>query len=234
MRRQQNPNLEILEKAVAALGSLADQLVFLGGCATGLLITDPAAPPIRVTRDVDVISEVTSLQAHYALAKRLHQLGFVEDTDPDAPICRWRGHGILLDVMPTDSRVLGFGNPYYQPAMVAAQPVTLLSGMCIRTVTAPWFLLTKLAAFDGRGKGDYLASQDIEDIVAVIDGRQEIVTEVRASDGALRQDLAHRFGRLLGDNKFMQALPGHMPSDTSSPARLPLVEERIRNIAGAG
>jgi len=30
-------------------------MVFLGGCATGLLITDTAAPPIRVTRDVDAI-----------------------------------------------------------------------------------------------------------------------------------------------------------------------------------
>jgi hypothetical protein len=36
--------------AVARLGDLRDELVFLGGCATGLLITDRGAPPIRMTR----------------------------------------------------------------------------------------------------------------------------------------------------------------------------------------
>lgn len=55
MVRAQNPNLDILLIAVKQLAELSDEMVFLGGCATGLLITDPAAPPIRVTRDVDAI-----------------------------------------------------------------------------------------------------------------------------------------------------------------------------------
>ena len=46
--------------AVEQLGDLANEMVFLGGCATGLLITDPAAPAIRVTRDVDAIVEVAA------------------------------------------------------------------------------------------------------------------------------------------------------------------------------
>ena len=49
MHRITNPNLEILEAAVELLDELIDQLVFLGGCATGLLLTDMAAPPIRAT-----------------------------------------------------------------------------------------------------------------------------------------------------------------------------------------
>ena len=46
--------------AVDRFGPVADEMVFLGGCATGLLITDPAAPSVRVTMDVDVITEVAS------------------------------------------------------------------------------------------------------------------------------------------------------------------------------
>jgi hypothetical protein len=42
MRREQNPNLTILELAVRYLGPLADDMVFIGGCATGLLLTDPS------------------------------------------------------------------------------------------------------------------------------------------------------------------------------------------------
>ena len=40
-----NPNIDLLEKMVERLGELAEQMVFVGGCATGLLITDEAAPP---------------------------------------------------------------------------------------------------------------------------------------------------------------------------------------------
>ena len=78
MSRVQNPNLEILELAVEQLGELVDELVFLGGCATGLLITDPAAPPIRITRDVDAIVQVMSLSDYHNLELRLRARGFVE------------------------------------------------------------------------------------------------------------------------------------------------------------
>ena len=61
MHRITNPNLEILEAAAELLDELIDQLVFLGGCATGLLLTDMAAPPIRTTQDVDVITEVATM-----------------------------------------------------------------------------------------------------------------------------------------------------------------------------
>jgi len=38
MARTQSPNIEILELAAVALGPICDELVFLGGCAVGLLI----------------------------------------------------------------------------------------------------------------------------------------------------------------------------------------------------
>lgn len=76
MHRVTNPNLEILEIAVERLGELVDKLVFLGGCATGLLLTDVAAPPIRVTLDVDVITEVATRAEYYRLAERLRERGF--------------------------------------------------------------------------------------------------------------------------------------------------------------
>ncbi len=45
--RGKDPNLENLIEAVTLLGSLADEMVFLGGCVTGLLLSDPGAPPVR-------------------------------------------------------------------------------------------------------------------------------------------------------------------------------------------
>ena len=71
---------------MARLGVLANEMVFLGGCAAGLLLTDLAAPPIRVTHDVDVITEVASLGDYHRLSARLRQCGFTEDQSPDAAV----------------------------------------------------------------------------------------------------------------------------------------------------
>ena len=232
MTREQNPNLQILEWAVEQLGALADDMVFLGGCATGLLLTDSAAPPIRTTQDVDVITEVASLGDYHRLSEQLRQQGFNEDQSEDAPICRWVGQGVILDVMPTSADILGFSNEWYRPALAGAQAVVLPSGARIRMVTAPYFLATKLLAFDGRGGSDYMMSHDIEDIVAVLDGRPEIVDDVQAAEDALREFLAVRFGELLDNDRFREALSGHLPGDPASQARLPLVINRIQAIAG--
>jgi hypothetical protein len=104
-------NRELLIRGARALGDLRDEFVFVGGCTTGLLITDPAAAGIRATRDVDVIVETASVAEYYTIAKRLRALGFHEDTEV---ICRWQHEDDLtLDVMPTAPNILGFSNRWY-------------------------------------------------------------------------------------------------------------------------
>lgn len=231
MIRAQNPNLQILELAVDQLGDLTNEMAFLGGCATGLLMTDAAAPPIRATQDVDVITEVATLAEYHRLSERLRKTGFREDQSPDAPICRWVAPGVVLDIMPTNEAILGFGNDWYRPALVAATEVGLPSGRTIRMVTAPYFLATKLAAFDGRGRGDFMMSHDVEDIVAVIDGRPELVEELQHADLKLRDYLARRFGELLTNEDFLAAVPGHLQGGAASPDRTPVVLGIIEKIA---
>ncbi|MEW8087485.1 MAG: hypothetical protein AB2652_21030 [Candidatus Thiodiazotropha endolucinida] len=230
MKREQNPNLNILTQAVDRLGALSDEMVFLGGCATGLLITDKAAPPLRVTKDVDTIVEATTLAAYQRFSGKLRKQGFREDTGDGAPLCRWVADEVILDVMPTDSRILGFGNRWYESALKHAEVTTLPSGRNIRMVTAPYFLSTKMEAFDGRGRGDYLLSHDIEDMIAVLDGRPEIVNEVQTADLELIENVRARFAQLLSDNRFIAALSGHMPADQASQARIGLVIDRIEAI----
>jgi hypothetical protein len=63
---------------------------------------------------------------------------------------------LVIDVRPTDERVLGFSNRWYAPAIAAAQRNTI-AGLDIRVVTAVYFLAAKLEAFRGRGRNDYRA-----------------------------------------------------------------------------
>lgn len=212
------------------LGILSDEMVFLGGCATGLLITDKAAPPLRVTKDVDTIVEAFTLAAYQRFSEKLRKQGFREDFSDGAPLCRWIADDVILDVMPTDSRILGFGNRWYESALKHAEVTTLPSGRNIRMVTAPYFLSTKMEAFDGRGRGDYLLSHDIEDMIAVLDGRPETVNEVQTADQELIENVRARFAQLLIDNRFIAALSGHMPGDQASQARVGLVIDRIEAI----
>ncbi len=100
----------------------------------------------------------------------------------------------MLDVMPTDEDVLGFGNRWYHLAVRTAESVRLPSGRSIRLIAPPVFLATKLEAFHGRGGGDFLASHDLEDIAVVIDGRPELVNEVAACEIALRTYLSDEIG----------------------------------------
>ena len=230
MARIKNPNLEILMLAVDQLSELVDQMVFVGGCATGLLITDLAAPPIRVTRDVDAIVQVTSRADYYQLSEALRSQGFSEDMSDDAPICRWVADNVILDVMPLDTEILGFGNEWYPPAVENAVVIALPNAKKIRMVSAPYFLITKLEAFEGRGDGDYVMSHDIEDIVAVLDGRPGIIEEVNQSEPALVKALSLRFEKLLDDRRFVDAVSGHMPTDEASQARVPMILKTIKAV----
>jgi hypothetical protein len=80
----ENPNIQILETTVARLGTMSEMMAFVGGCATGLLLTDAAASPVRATLDVDVIVEVATLARYHWLSGQLRQLGFIEDASEEA------------------------------------------------------------------------------------------------------------------------------------------------------
>ena len=217
-----DPNVVLLERVAEQLGrALLEQLVFVGGAVAGVLITDPALPEIRPTQDVDVICSVIARSDYHELGRQLRQRGFQEDSRPGAPLCRWCIDDLILDLMPAQSEILGFTNRWYPLALETAQPQGLPSGRSIRVVTAPVFLATKLEAFHGRGKGDYLFSHDLEDLMAVVDGRASIVEECRLSPPELRNDLAAQFRDLLSTPAFLEALPGFLPPDQASQQRLP-------------
>jgi hypothetical protein len=148
-----NPNTELLQQVAKHLAPLLHEVVFVGGCTTGLFITDEGAAEVRPTFDVDVIAEITSYADYATFSERLRGLGFREDTSERAPLCRWLIDGLKLDVMPIDEKILGFSNRWYREAMAAAQEIDLEPGLRIRVVTAPYFVATKLEAFRGRGGG---------------------------------------------------------------------------------
>lgn len=220
----------MIELVARRLGELRKEVVFLGGASTALLITDAAAPDVRATTDVDVIVEVTSTFDYYRLADELRVLGFAEDTGEGAPMCRWRIDGIAVDIMPTDEGILGFSNRWYLPALRLADIREVAGGISIRVATAPFFLATKIEAFHGRGHGDFMASHDIEDIIALIDGRPEIGEEVLHAPEDVRRFITTSLREFIESRDFLEALPGHLLPDPASQRRMPIIIDRIRTL----
>lgn len=67
------------------LAPLLDQIVFVGGCVTGLLVTDPAAAPVRPTLDVDAIVAIASYAEFTQLESQLRDLSFHQSRAEGAP-----------------------------------------------------------------------------------------------------------------------------------------------------
>jgi hypothetical protein len=76
-----------------------------------------------------------------------------------------------------------------------------------------------------------LFSHDLGDFLAVIDGRESLIDECRASDAKLRAYLRERVTGLLATPAFIAALPGHLPGDAASQERVPDLEDKLRALA---
>lgn len=224
-----DPNIATVELAAEALGPLRDELVLVGGCTVGLLLTDTTRSMVRATTDVDLITEVTPRVNYYALCDRLRALGFREQPTEEV-ICRWARGELLIDVMPTDGDILQFTNSWYKAAARHAVWHQLPSGKVIRRVTAPLFLATKLEAFRSRGQGDYL-HHDIEDVVTIVDGRESVVDEVLKAPTDVREFIQDEFDALLADPKFIDRLAWLLPRDTTEAQRNRVIN-RLGQLSG--
>lgn len=147
-------SIAMLERAAQELAPFLDDAAFVGGATIALWITDQGAPPPRVTKDVDLVVEVTSRADWYRFEERLRAHGLRNDSS-SAVICRWKagspGDELVVDLMPGDASILGFENRWQRPALDHAETLLLPSGQRIRAISPPYLLATKLEAWSGRG-----------------------------------------------------------------------------------
>ena len=223
-------NRELLLCVCKEIEGLLDQLVLVGGCATGLLITDVAAPEPRPTKDVDMVIDVINLAEYYKIEKQLRELKFTQSIDDQGVICRWVKNELMLDVMPTNEKILGFTNRWYASAVEHAQHI-VIDGLGINYISAPIFIATKLEAFHTRGKSDYWSSHDLEDLISVIDGRNTIIDEMTSAPDKVINYISEHFSAMLDSEAFNEALPGLLPPDKAGQARLNLLLDKITHIA---
>ena len=223
--------LHMLEEVADALGeALRAQVAFVGGCTTVLLITDEyTLESVRGTDDVDLVIHLAGTADWYRLEEHLKPRGF-KNTGQDSVTCRLRLGALKVDFMPTDEKVLGFSNTWFVGGLQNAVDYTLPHGTAIKVFAAPWFLAAKLQAYQGRGHGDVLMSNDIEDIIALLDGREELIEEMKQAPIELRRFASEQLAALLKLSVFQDVIQ----STAQDSDREALIHERLRALIGFG
>lgn len=223
-----NAHKQMILMVAQALGDqLLPQVAFVGGCTTGLLITDEMTKEsVRYTDDVDLIISVMGYTGWHKFSEQLVERGFRISMDDDVN-CRFRLGELQVDFMPDDADALGFTNRWYKDALKTAELYPISDQINIRLVTPVYFLATKFEAFKGRGKNDLLSSRDIEDILNVIDGRAELQQELLDAEDQVKNYLVNEFKNLLPSRDIQYLIQSTAGNDKG---RAQLIFERIKTI----
>lgn len=198
-------------KAVAnLLRDLNQPFVFVGGATVSLYATEPdIAAGIRPTEDVDVVVELATYKGYAEIDERLRSLGFVNDA-ASRVICRYRINGLIVDVMPTEDKVLGFSNRWYPAGFKAAVSHTLDEEMVIRIFSVPYFLASKWDAHKARGGNDLRLSKDFEDIVYVWQHCKDFDVQLSGGPKEILEYFHSEFAGKIDHDDFEEAVYAHL------------------------
>lgn len=221
---------EDIARIAHCLEPLETRMVFLGGVIVPLLLDNPGLTDIRQTMDIDLAVEVVTRLDYSKIEEKLRALRFSPDTSEDAPKCRWIIDGFKVDVMPVKDPTGEWRVRWFDVALETAETRVVDDTPCF-IAAAPSFIAMKMEAFTDRGKGDFHASHDMEDIIAVIDGRASLEADVRASRNPLRTYIADTMEAYIKNEAFLESLSGHLLPDAASQQRLPGLIKKIYALA---
>lgn len=174
------------------LGVFVPRLVFTGGLVLGLYCRRPPMFRLRPTKDADAVIACATHTAYVELQSALGQVGTrMHIGEGNEPICRMvTASGHLLDLMPTDASVLGFGNRWFTLGYETAQTCDIGASQPIRIFPPPVYAAAKAEAYRSRGAADPMFSHDLEDFLVLVACRPYLVEEIAACDLELRSYLA--------------------------------------------
>jgi len=223
-------NIIMLQTVAIGLGELKDKMVFVGGAVAELYTDNPAASEIRPTIDVDCVVEISSGLQFALLEENLRAIGFKNDTSKGAPICRWIYKDIKVDVIPTDSRVLGFSNRWYKEGIKIKMKIMLPNGTKVFVFPPEYYLAAKFEAHNSRGGNDLRQSHDFEDIIYILDNCTDILENICASNQNVKKFLKEECRKLLENPNITEGIETALPYG-SGEGNVDIISMLIRKIA---
>jgi predicted nucleotidyltransferase len=212
-----------------ALGELNERAVFIGGATIPFYLPDVYLAQARPTEDVDIVMEIIGHNQNFQNDENLRKKGFKNDVSTGAPICRWIYKDLKVDIMSSDASALGFTNQWYQEGVERAIEI-MSDPVKVKIFALPYFIATKIEAFKNRGKSDYAASPDMEDIISVLNVAPADMLEEQLSQcsNSLGAYLKKEFESLLKTSEFIDALPGAVFNRGAETAAVQAIKDRMK------
>lgn len=179
-------NLEVVAQVAQVLGKLNAEVVYIGGAIISVYATDTAADLPRVTTDVDVCVQVSSLGEMEALRERLAEKSIYPDVN-GTHLYRYAYKNILIDFIPFEATPFGPTNLYLKEGFKKAYSINAI-GTEISVLPVSIFLATKWEAFKDRGSDPRL-SHDFEDIIYVLDNNIALLEDCNTASLAVKRGL---------------------------------------------
>ena len=222
--------IESIKTVARGLAPLEEAFVFVGGAVVECYSTSSAAEEARYTDDIDVVLELTHYGQYGILQEKLIKIGFNPDSTSRV-ICRYKYKSITVDIMPDDPKILGFTNHWYAGGIKSHIEYKIDPDLAIKIFSAPFYLASKIEAYQERGITDKRLSTDFEDIIYVIENREELLQEVSDVSSLEVKEFIKAFcSRLLTEKDTDEAI-GAVMGYAPLPQRIDLVKNRLQKIA---
>jgi predicted nucleotidyltransferase len=202
------------------LSKLNEPIIFVGGATSSLYVDKDFEEQARPTDDVDIVVEIITYIEYAKLENNLRSLGFANDS-ASGVICRFTYQGIIIDVMPTSEKILGFSNRWYTDGYKYAIDYVIDNLHTVKIFTVAYFIASKLEAFNSRGKNDGRMSTDFEDIIFVLNNRQTVWQDFENAPILVNKYLKSQFAKLLNHLNIKEWISANLNYDE---------QERVENI----
>ncbi len=220
-------NRGIIKKIALALGELNEQVIYVGGATVGLYINDPAAEDVRPTKDVDISLALATIGELEQIREAITQKGFIQTAEDDI-ICRFRFDDVKVDVMNTKAIGWAPANPWFAPGFENRVQIDI-NEQAIFIIPLPYFLASKFAAYNSRGKNEPRTSHDFEDIIYILDNRTDLVEQIRSSKEDVKPFLKSEFESILNDKVQQEAILGNLFYE-SRDERYAMIIDKLKQI----
>ena len=139
------------------------------------------------------------------LEAQLRKRGFNNNTEAGAHICSWKLGELQVDIIPISPQLLSSVNGWCEEAYYNSHNV-LVGKHSIRLVQPIYFAAMKLEAYNDRGNNDPLESRDIEDLLNLFDGREELIDELNKAPIKLKDYVSKALIQLFQNDYFIYAI----------------------------
>jgi len=220
--------VRILLPVLERLNETEVPYVLIGGITVPFYLPETLAENVRPTKDIDIIVAAVRLAQFDRIEEKLRRVGLKNHPEVRH---RWLWEQTLIDIMPVQSDIMDTINRWYPATFETAEVIEIVPGQGAMIASPACFLATKMEAFINRGRGDFLASHDLEDMVAVIDGRESLLDDIdKNCPLEVREFLRASFRQLLANEQFLDAVEGHLPPQHRDAARLDRLIETVKRL----